>query len=111
MIMSTSSVGRVLKVILSAYNDTVASTQPDMNLNIDFGVFPNPAKDGVIEVGCKDIIRSITVYNTMGQVITEMKRTEGTNQRVVLPENSNGYYFIKVVSSSGIFFQKVVMIK
>lgn len=74
-------------------------------------VFPNPAKDGVIEVRCKDIVRSITVYNTMGQVITEMKRTEGTNQRVVLPENSNGYYFIKVVSSSGIFFQKVVMIK
>lgn len=66
-----------------------------------FNVFPNP-NQGSFDVSFQTSVRgnySITLYNTLGQVVYEEKVTgfSGTyNRKINLAENGNGVYMLKV---------------
>ncbi|MDD4848402.1 MAG: carboxypeptidase regulatory-like domain-containing protein [Bacteroidales bacterium] len=82
----------------------------DINLNIyemenAFNIFPNPANDKVTIQG--DNIESISVYNSLGQIINNVKVV---NQSINTSSFECGTYIFRIITNDGIIVTKRVVI-
>ena len=73
-----------------------------MNVN----VYPNPAAD-YLTVNAENISR-ITIINTLGQVVSDMK-ADGNEVRVDVSQLPAGNYFVKVRTEGKIRTRKVAI--
>ncbi|MCR5014391.1 MAG: C10 family peptidase [Bacteroidales bacterium] len=71
-------------------------------------LFPNPAKDSfTIEA---EELRSVTVYNTLGQVVLS-NACEGNSAVINLSNVETGMYIVKVLTANGDFVKKISVVK
>jgi len=77
----------------------------DYSSILEFNLFPNPS-NGLLNVSL-DLINSedfsISVINTLGQVVSEIKQIQsnGSNIKIDLVSQSKGIYFVTVKTKSG----------
>ena len=79
-----------------------AVNENEMNVN----VYPNPAAD-YLTVNAENISH-ITVINTLGQVVSDMK-AEGNEVRVDVSQLPAGNYFVKVRTEGKIRTRKIAV--
>ncbi len=88
--------------------------QTIQNHDVDFNIFPNPAKDvlnlDLINVADEEV--NIKVYNQLGQAVLQ-QRSEFTSDRIRVDLNglSEGTYFIKVLSANGEQVKKFLIVR
>lgn len=80
----------------------VPGVEPDKSIS----VYPNPTK-GIINISCSNSIKSVQLFDIQGRLLQTNLVNE--NQTTLnISNNSNGIYFIKVISDKGIAVQKIV---
>lgn len=88
--------------------DTVfqSLSNPDVAIDASVSVYPNPAK-GLINIECNNTIKSVQLYDVQGRIL---QTNLGSENQVSLDisTQSNGIYFIKIISDNGMKVQKVV---
>jgi len=88
--------------------DTVplAVFEPEIN---KFSIFPNPASSFVsIKNDNNIIINDVDILNINGELIKEFKNINDSNVDLNLEYLSNGSYILKLNTSNGIFFEKII---
>ncbi|RYG04913.1 MAG: T9SS type A sorting domain-containing protein [Chitinophagaceae bacterium] len=88
--------------VQTLYNETVTSAEKELAPNT-FKLYPNPA-NGYFTVGCanSDILlgASVVIENSLGKTIQHSRITEA-NQRVMIPTEAKGVYFVRVIGLDG----------
>ncbi len=64
------------------------------------------AYDNTITINSNEAIQQIAIYNTMGQIIKTIGKTNGT-QTVNMTGNATGYYIVRVVTEKNVYSEKV----
>jgi hypothetical protein len=82
----------------SSINDITAE-------NNTISVYPNPAKD-FITVNSIATIKSVKVYNTVGQVVIE-KLVKDNVAKIAISELKSGVYFVATETEKGIVTKKI----
>ncbi len=82
----------------SSVNDITAD-------NNSISVYPNPAKD-FITVNSIATIKSVKVYNTVGQVVIE-KLVKDNVAKIAISELKSGVYFVATETEKGIVTKKI----
>ncbi|WP_445454262.1 T9SS type A sorting domain-containing protein [Flavobacterium sp. 25HG05S-40] len=83
-----------------------ALSNPDVAIDASISVFPNPSKDRV-NVNCASTIKSIQLYDIQGRLLqTSLVNKNQTD--FDMSNQSNGVYFLKVISENGIGVKKIV---
>jgi hypothetical protein len=79
---------------------------PDVQADASISVYPNPTKNS-ININCSHNIKSIQLYDVQGRLL--QTHLIGENKTTLdISNQSNGVYFIKVISDKGIGVQKIV---
>lgn len=73
----------------------------------DIAVFPNPAND-VINISASIDIRSITVFNSIGQVVFAEK-IESNLHKINTSDFDNGMYFLQMETEEGVISKRIVI--
>jgi len=71
--------------------------------------FQNPiiyAYDFCIYINCNEIIHNISIYNSLGQLIRSIEKTESI---INMKEYDSGCYIVKVVTSKMVYTEKVLI--
>ncbi len=90
--------------VVDCTNDGVNEVTENMNIS----VYPNPS-EGVFEVKSrKEKIKSVAVFNMLGEEI-KMQQVTGTSIIIDISKEAKGIYFIKVNTENGILNKKVVV--
>jgi hypothetical protein len=83
-----------------------ALKNPDIPVDASISVYPNPTK-GTINITADNTIKSVQLYDMQGRILQTSLVNE--NQTAIdISGQSNGMYFLKVISDKGIGVQKVV---
>lgn len=89
--------------------ETVITNTDDLLPSTAIRVFPNPAKDQLnVEVSTETLVEEISIINTQGQLV---KLIKNPNQTLSLRSIPTGIYFIKIITNSGYWLEKVSVIK
>lgn len=71
--------------------------QEDFKLLNRINIYPNPARDILnIEVADNELPDGYVIYNSLGQIMADVKVTDSNNLTVNTSAYSNGMYFIKI---------------
>ncbi len=81
---------------------------PDFDFSDHFTLSPNPTKN-ILNIRAKDatIVRSLSVYNVLGQLVLAIPNPE-TTESVDVSDLKAGNYFIKIHSDKGNSFSKFI---
>jgi len=69
-------------------------------------LYPNPTS-GLVSVSAGSVIRKVEIYSSTG-ALTEYYRFNATEVSVNMDNMASGIYFIKVITDSGSFLEKVI---
>jgi len=84
-----------------AVTTVAALSNQDFDFESYFTLYPNPVKDALnFEVKNEIGVKSIQVYNTLGQIVLAVTNASTTRSIDVASLNA-GVYFIKVVTDRG----------
>ncbi len=74
----------------------------------DFSINPNPAK-AILNIQSKNTIEvaSISIYNTLGQLVLEIPNAKGVSN-IDVASLKTGNYFIKILSNKGVYSAKFI---
>lgn len=73
----------------------------------DIAVFPNPAND-VINISASINIQSITVFNSIGQVVY-MENIESNLHKINTSDYNSGMYFLQMETEKGLVSKRIVI--
>ena len=103
------------------YNDAIITNtavtsfiQTDLTIqehnDLKFNVFPNPSK-GVFFVNSDSYtqVRSIEVFNAIGQQVPVKMKKNGHITEIRFPENSKGLFVLKIRTDNEVFSKKVII--
>lgn len=76
--------------------------------NINLQLFPNPS-NGQVFLKSESDIKSVSVYNLMGQSITTSFNQTGSLTELNLANSAKGIYFIKIVTNNGTATRRFVI--
>ncbi len=83
-----------------------ALNTPGFEIDNSISVYPNPT-NSIVTIKCNNSIQSVQLYDVQGRLLqTQIINNQSTT--VDLSQQSNGIYFVKVVSDQGIKVEKVV---
>ncbi|WP_445454261.1 T9SS type A sorting domain-containing protein [Flavobacterium sp. 25HG05S-40] len=83
-----------------------ALSNPDIAIDDSISVYPNPSK-GMVNINCASTIKSVQMYDIQGRLLqTSLVNKNQTD--FDLSNQSNGVYFLKVISENGIGVKKIV---
>lgn len=114
----TEFAGRSVKIVFRHYNsysqfvlllDDIVITDygtmavQDVNQEVQFAVYPNPATD-VVRVKTQEVIKSINVFNTQGKLV----KTVASQNEVNVNDLPKGVYMIKVETANNSFTKKII---
>ncbi len=74
---------------------------------VQMDVFPNPSSTGNFTVASSENIKSITVYNTLGQVVKKVK--PNTNNAAIQIGNSPGLFIVQIETSAGTATKRLIV--
>ena len=109
------SKGGPLKAVLRT-NDSSAvvnttGIEHDWNLSPQVYIYPNPAH-GEIQVNCSSPISRINVFNELGMsMLNTYYSGNASAQKLALPENLHGIYFLEITDKNGYSARKKVMVE
>jgi hypothetical protein len=78
----------------------------DFNLNASISISPNPTS-GTVVIYAKEVYE-IEIYNSYGQRIRVKKISRENNPFIDLKKESSGIYYLKIKTTNGLAFKKVV---
>lgn len=102
----TTTYGEVEDYTISVFDD---SGLDELTLNENINVYPNPAKN-VLNISANGIITNVRIFNTIGQLIEEVK-TENNFISVNTADYTTGIYFIEITTGNGKVTEKLNIIK
>ncbi len=74
---------------------------------VEMEVFPNPSSNGVFTVTSSENIKSIVVYNTLGQVVKKAK--PNTNNASIQIGNSPGLFIVQIETAAGTATKRLIV--
>lgn len=74
---------------------------------VQMEVYPNPSSTGNFTVVASENIKSITVYNTLGQVVKKVK--PNTNNAAIQIGNSPGLFIVQIETSAGTATKRLIV--
>jgi hypothetical protein len=79
--------------------------------DLDFKLYPNPAQQEIMIHNMGTLVmKSVTLYNVLGQVVT-IEKIENTNKHLLhLKGLSNGMYTISITTNKGIMSRKIQIV-
>jgi uncharacterized repeat protein (TIGR01451 family) len=89
-------------ILTNTYTTTVAALSiQDFDFSTYFNVYPNPVKNVLnIDVKATINIQSVTIFNTLGQMIMAVPNAENVRS-IDVSDLKTGTYFIKIKSDKG----------
>lgn len=75
--------------------------------SVQMEVYPNPSSTGSFTVSSSENIKSITVYNTLGQVVKKVK--PNTNNAAIQIGNSPGLFIVQIETSAGTATKRLIV--
>ena len=81
-------------------------SNPDLPMDASISVYPNPSS-GIVNIKCDNVIRSVQLYDIQGRLL-QTNLTEAKQEAINIATQSNGVYFLKIVSEQGIGIKKIV---
>ncbi|UPT71353.1 MAG: T9SS type A sorting domain-containing protein [Flavobacterium sp. JAD_PAG50586_2] len=81
-------------------------SNPDVAEDVSIAIYPNPTK-GLINIECNNTIKSVQLYDAQGRILQTNVVNEA-HASIDISTQSNGIYFIKIISDKGIKVQKIV---
>jgi len=95
------------------YHDTTTVTLVNSNFEFEQGIklFPNPATSFCTVQSSKERINSVMVYNTVGELIDEIKTPSATSIQIPLASYPQGLYFATIKSANYKVTKKMVVSK
>jgi Leucine-rich repeat (LRR) protein len=79
---------------------------PGVPVDASISVYPNPTK-GTVNINCSNTIQSVQLYDIQGRILQTNLVNE--NQAILdISNQSNGVYFLKIISGKGMAIQKLV---
>lgn len=81
-------------------------SNPDIPVDASIVVYPNPTK-GKMEINCNNTIKSVEVYDIQGRIL-QTNLINQTQTMLDISSQSNGVYFLKIISDNGMKVQKIV---
>jgi Secretion system C-terminal sorting domain len=93
------------------YQDTTTVTSVNSNFEFEQGIklFPNPATNFCTVQSSKERINSVLVYNTVGELIDEIRSPSATSIQIPLASYAPGLYFATIKSEHHIVTKKLVI--
>jgi len=89
------------------YNTGTGITQDE---EIDFGVYPNPSYDGMIQIrNPYNAPYTLAILTQTGSVVKTYPRNEGTLQQLNLGSLQKGMYFLKFHTENAVSIQKFIL--
>ena len=88
-------------------SETVGGNELDVIGKNEIVVFPNPAND-VINISASINIRSITVFNSIGQVIS-VENVESNIYKINTSDFDNGMYFLQMETEEGVITKCIII--
>ena len=82
------------------------ATRISENSNLNFKLYPNPAKSTITVELDYNKVQSLNIYDMLGKRVKQIQNIRGP--RIVITKESigSGYYFIEAISNEGSFKQK-----
>jgi Secretion system C-terminal sorting domain len=78
----------------------------DFEIDKSISVYPNPT-NSIVTINCSNSIQSVQLYDVQGRLLqTQIINNQTTT--VDLSQQSNGIYFVKVISENGIKVEKIL---
>lgn len=74
---------------------------------VQMEVYPNPSTNGAFTVTSSENIKSITVYNTLGQVVKKTK--PNTNNASIQIGNSPGLFIVQIETAEGTATKRLIV--
>ncbi len=71
-------------------------------------VYPNPAKEA-INIACKNNIKNITIYNSIGQSIKTIQVDNTNNTHINVANLSKGVYYLNVLTAEKVITKKIII--
>ena len=82
----------------------------DTNVAADgLEVYPNPIKDGIINIESKLNIASGELYDASGKLVKASTKISKGTSKITIPELKTGVYILKVQSDSGTVSKKIIV--
>jgi endonuclease I len=75
----------------------------------DVSIYPNPSNDQTLNIETKDILETIQLLNINGQLMMEIKNPTKIQNTYTLNNLTDGFYLVKLSSSTGTVTKKVVI--
>ena len=93
------------------YHDTTTVTSVNSNFEFEQGIklFPNPATNFCTVQSSKERINSVLVYNTVGELIDEIRSPSATSIQIPLASYAPGLYFATIKSEHHIVTKKLII--
>jgi type IX secretion system substrate protein len=81
---------------IGAFENTSVLSIDDIKLSNNIAIVPNPAT-GIFNINLNgDVLKSVIIYNNLGQQVKEI-----TSNKVNISNLSKGIYFVKIISQNG----------
>lgn len=94
----------------------VQTTSPSVGIdnelaqNIDFSIFPNPAKSSFMIDAPGTVIESVKIYSIEGKELFDfLPSTRNEKARITVPESVKGYCLLKIKTSKGLINRPVLI--
>jgi len=100
------------ETVISTENSYSVSTTNgiDKTLKENVNIYPNPTKDKInIELNDNVLIKSVQVFNLIGEKIMEYNYVNESQIRINLEQFSKGFYMIQVNSSNSTIVKKIML--
>ncbi len=93
------------------YHDTTTVTSVNSSFEFEQGIklFPNPANNFCTVQSSKERINSVLVYNTIGELIDEIRSPSATSIQIPLENFPPGFYFVTVQNENYRITKKLVV--
>jgi hypothetical protein len=78
--------------------------------SIDFSIYPNPGKDGIIFIQTNlNIPYSVGIYSVDGKLMKTLDVYEGEHQQINLKDLQKGMYFLRINTKDRVSLHKVII--
>lgn len=94
--------------MLNIWYSTLESTDHDLNTD-DISIFPNPTSQELkIETSSNLVLESLLIYNSLGQLVSEIFNLNKTNNTIDVSKFSSGSYHLKLKSTNTTFYKDFI---
>ncbi|MFN5982933.1 MAG: T9SS type A sorting domain-containing protein [Fluviicola sp.] len=95
---------------LGSHNCNCTPLSVDEVKQVEMSIYPNPTNDGIIYVKNASEVKSVSIYNSLGQLVQSFNTNAAANLTLKLGEN-RGVYIVRFNQNDGNSITKRVVVK